>query len=182
MRWEFTDRNPIKGLTRGAGVRQSSKRVSVPDILEVSEMQDILERLLPRDRTLVLLSMATGLRRGELAGLKWQDIDFANLQIDVQRYVVNQVVGRCKTEAAQKPVPIDEYTMGDLLSWFRETRFENQRIGSLLRTAAGPGRNAGNSRSGCQPSCATTSSLLCGILVFKSESAGTHSDAPTRLS
>jgi integrase len=123
MRWEFTDRNPIKGLTRGAGVRQSSKRVSVPDILEVSEMQDILERLLPRDRTLVLLSMVTGLRRGELAGLKWQDVDFANLQIDVQRSIVNQVVGRCKTEASQKPVPIDEYTMGDLLSWFRETPF-----------------------------------------------------------
>lgn len=89
MRWEFTDRNPIKGLTRGAGVRQSSKRVSVPDILEISEMQDILERLLPRDRTLALLSMVTGLRRGELDGLKWQDVDFQQLQIDVQRSVVN---------------------------------------------------------------------------------------------
>ena len=123
MRWEFTDRNPIKGLTRGAGVRQSSKRVSVPDILEVSEMQDILAELLARDRTLVLLCMVTGLRRGELAGLKWQDIDFQNLQIDVQRSIVSQVVGRCKTEASQKPVPIDEYTMGDLLAWFRETPF-----------------------------------------------------------
>ena len=123
MRWEFTDRNPIKGLTRGAGVRQSSKRVSVPDILDISEMQGILAELLPRDRTLVLLSMVTGLRRGELTGLKWQDIDFENLQIDVQRSVVDQVVGRCKTEASQKPVPIDEYTMGDLLTWFRETPF-----------------------------------------------------------
>lgn len=45
------------------------------------------------------------------------------LQIDVQRSVVDQVVGRCKTEASQKPVPIDEYTMGDLLTWFRETPF-----------------------------------------------------------
>jgi integrase len=123
MRWEFTDRNPIKGLTRGAGVRQSSKRVSIPDILEVSEMQEILAGLQPRDRTLVLLSMVTGLRRSELAGLKWQDIDFQNLQIDVQRSIVSQVVGRCKTEASQKPVPIDEYTMGDLLAWFRETPF-----------------------------------------------------------
>ena len=123
MRWEFTDRNPIKGLTRGAGVRQSSKRVSIPDILEVSEMQDILAELLPLDPTLVLLSMVTGLRRGELAGLKWQDIHFQNLQIDVQRSIVSQVVGRCKTEASQKPVPIDEYTMGDLLAWFRETPF-----------------------------------------------------------
>ena len=57
-------------------------------------MQDVLAQLLSRDRTLVLLSMVTGLCRGELAGLKWQDIDFANLQIYVQRSVVDQVVGR----------------------------------------------------------------------------------------
>ena len=45
-------------------------------------MQGILAELLPRDRTLVLLSMVTGLRRGERTGLKWQDIDFENLQIE----------------------------------------------------------------------------------------------------
>ncbi len=123
MRWEFTDRNPIKGPARGAGVRQSSKRVSVPDILEVSEMQSILAELQDRDRTLVLLSMVTGLRRGELAGLKWRDIRFEELEIDVQRSVVDQVVGNCKTEASQKPVPIDEYTMENLLAWYRETQY-----------------------------------------------------------
>ena len=143
MRWEFTDRNPIKGLTRGAGVRQSSKRVSVPDILDISEMQDILAELLPRDRTLVLLSMVTGLRRGELAGLKWQDIDFENLQIDVQRSVVDQVVGRCKTEASQKPVPIDEYTMGDLLTWFRETPFREPEDWVFATNSSRAGKKRG---------------------------------------
>ena len=143
MRWEFTDRNPIKGLTRGAGVRQSSKRVSVPDILEVSEMQDILEELLPRDRILVLLSMVTGLRRGELAGLKWQDVDSQRLQIDVQRSVVNQVVGRCKTEASQKPVPIDEYTMSDLLGWFRETLFREPEDWVFATNSSRAGKNRG---------------------------------------
>jgi len=143
MRWEFTDRNPIKGLTRGAGVRQSSKRVSVPDILEVSEMQDILAELLQRDRTLVLLSMVTGLRRGELAGLKWQDIDFQNLQIDVQRSVVSQVVGRCKTEASQKPVPIDEYTMSDLLAWFRETPFREPEDWVFATNSSRAGKKRG---------------------------------------
>ena len=143
MRWEFTDRNPIKGLTRGAGVRQSSKRVSVPDILEVSEMQDILAELLPRDRTLVLLSMVTGLRRGELAGLKWQDIDFQMLQIDVQRSVVSQVVGRCKTEASQKPVPIDEYTMDDLLTWHRETPYREPEDWVFATNSSRAGKKRG---------------------------------------
>jgi len=69
--------------------------------------------------------MVTGLRRGELAGLKWQDVRFDELEIDVQRSVVDQVVGKCKTEASQKPVPIDEYTMANLMTWFRETPFKN---------------------------------------------------------
>jgi len=48
---------------------------------------------------LVFLDMASGLRRGELAGVKWHDFDFAALDIEVQRSAVNQIVGQCKTEA-----------------------------------------------------------------------------------
>jgi integrase len=116
IRWEFTDRNPIRGAVRGSGVRQGSKRERIPDILEVAELRAIVAELQLRERVLLFLDMATGLRRGELAGLKWQDLDFEKLQIDVHRSVVNQVVGRCKTEASQRPVPIDEYTAQDLLS------------------------------------------------------------------
>lgn len=125
IRWEFTDRNPIRGLTRGSGVRQSSKREKVPDILEVAEMQAIVAELQLRERVLLFLDMTTGLRRGELAGLKWQDIDFENMQIDVNRSVVSQVVGRCKTEASQKPVPMDGCTAQLLQSWLQATPYRN---------------------------------------------------------
>jgi len=123
IRWDFTDRNPITGPNKGAGVRQSSKRVSIPDILEVSEMRAIVAKLQLRERVLLFLAMVTGLRRGELTGIPWGDIDFANLLIDVRRSVVDQVVGRCKTEASQKPVPIDEFTAQDLLAWYRVTSY-----------------------------------------------------------
>jgi integrase len=123
IRWDFTDRNPISGPNKGAGVRQSSKRVSIPDILEVSEIRAIVTKLQLRERVLLFLAMVTGLRRGELTGIQWGDIDFANLLIDVRRSVVDQVVGRCKTEASQKPVPIDEFTAQDLLAWYRVTSY-----------------------------------------------------------
>lgn len=123
IRWEFSDRNPIAGPVKGSGVRQSSKRQRIPDILEISEMRAIVAKLQLRERVLLFLDMATGLRRGELAGLQWGDIDFENLQIDVNRSVVSQVVGRCKTEAFQRPVPIDEYTARDLLAWYRFTPY-----------------------------------------------------------
>lgn len=125
IRWGFTDRNPISGPNKGAGVRQSSKRQRIPDVLEVSEMQAILPELSVRERALVSLDMVSGLRRGELAGLKWRDIDFQVLEIDVSRSLVDQVVGKCKTEASQKPVPLDEYTAQDLLAWYRVTPYRD---------------------------------------------------------
>jgi integrase len=125
IRWGFTDRNPISGPVKGSGVRQGSKRLSIPDILEVSEMQAIITELQLRERVLLFLDMVTGLRRGELAGLRWSDIDFKELQINVTRSVVDQVVGRCKTESSGKPVPVDENTAEDLREWYRHTPYRS---------------------------------------------------------
>ncbi len=57
---------------------------------DVREFQALLEKLQPRERPMLWVSMTTGLRRGELAGLKWRDVDFEKLTIDVLRSVVDQ--------------------------------------------------------------------------------------------
>src|SRR5271157_707639 len=110
IRWEFTDRNPITGPTKRSGVRVSAKRERTPDILDVQEMQ--------------LLDMPSGLRRGELAGLKWEDFDFKNLHVSVTRSLVDQHVGPVKTEASRKLMPIDEYVAHDLLAWYAVTPYK----------------------------------------------------------
>lgn len=109
--WLPQNANPI------SKVRQSAKRERIPDVLEVSEFQALLQELSFRERTLVALDGITGLRRGELIGLKWSDIDFEKLQINVTRSVVHQVVGNCKTEASQKPVPLEASVAEDLWLW-----------------------------------------------------------------
>ena len=53
--------------------------------------------------------MTLGLRRGELAGLRWEDIRFEELTVMAQRSVVDQVVGKVKTEASKRPIPIDPF-------------------------------------------------------------------------
>ena len=123
IRWGFIEFNPISGPVRGSGVRQSSKRQRVPDILEVEEIQTIVTNLELRERVLVFLDMASGLRKGELAGVKWMDFDFEALDAQIQRSIVDQVVGRCKTEASQKRIPLDPYTAADLLAWYEVTPY-----------------------------------------------------------
>jgi integrase len=87
-------------------------------------MRSILADLAVRERALVSVDMITGIRRSELAGLKWKDIDFAKLLINIVRSVVDQRTGKCKTEASAKPIPIDEYSAADLLAWYRLTRYK----------------------------------------------------------
>jgi integrase len=117
MRYEWTDRNPIKL------VRQSAKREKVPDVLELAELQLLLSKLSVRERTLALLDAATGLRVSELLALRWQDVDFEDLELNVTRSIWHQVVGDCKTEASAKPVPLDGYMAEDLLQWRKKSPY-----------------------------------------------------------
>jgi integrase len=100
-------------------VRQSGKRMSIPDILEVHELRDLFNELPHRDRAMALLDTVTGLRRSELIGLKWSDVDFEKLELSVTRSVYRQRVGRCKTEISKKPVPLDPWVAEELLTWRR---------------------------------------------------------------
>lgn len=98
-RYELYDHNPIHL------VRQSAKRKQTPSLLTPAEIKALIDTLGLRERTLVLLATSTGLRQSELFALKWGDIDFAGGTMSVTRSIVYGVVGRCKTESSQKPVP-----------------------------------------------------------------------------
>jgi integrase len=120
MRYEWTDKNPIKL------VRQSAKRERVPDVLELAELRLLLTKLDTRERTLVLLAAATGLRVSELLGIRWVDVDFDNLELRVTRSIWHQKIGDCKTEASAKPVPLDGYMAEDLLQWRNKSPYPTQ--------------------------------------------------------
>jgi integrase len=143
IRWEFTDKNPITGPVRGSGVRQSSKRERIPDLLEVEEFQRLQAELRVRERILVWLDMTSGLRRGELAGLRWEDVRFPDLTIMARRSVVDQVVGSVKTEASKRPIPIDAYIAEDLLSWYRTTKYNRPEDYVFATDASRAGKKRG---------------------------------------
>ena len=117
IRHQLYSHNPIRL------VRQSAKRRKIPVVLSAGEVQQLLDALALRERTLVLLDVGTGLRMSELFGLKWKDVDFDANEISVVRSIVMQVTGPCKTESSQKPIPLDPYLAEALQAWLEHVRY-----------------------------------------------------------
>jgi integrase len=119
IRYEWAAKNPI------TGVRTSAKRLRTPDILTAEEFQALLLELPQRERVMVLLAGSTGLRRGELIGLRWHDIDLPLRQANVKRSVWRNVQGDTKTEASRKPVPLPALVIEELKQWWSVTLYRS---------------------------------------------------------
>jgi integrase len=113
--WLNDGENPI------FAVRQSTKRERVTEPLEAWEFRALMLKLPQKMRVIGIVAATTGLRISEVLGLKWMDIDWKTLQMNVTRSVVDGIIGKCKTETSRKPVPIDSFTAAELAAWKKET-------------------------------------------------------------
>lgn len=113
IRYEWLE----QGRNRITLVRQSAQRRFIPAVLEPSEIQSLLSALESPFRVMVLLGVTTGLRRSELFALKWKDIDFYNLSVDIKRSIFQGVVGHCKNATSRQQVPLSLDVAADLWLW-----------------------------------------------------------------
>ena len=117
MRYEWATVNPIRL------VRQSALPSQEQIVLEAVEIGALLQELRDPFYTLILLASTTGLRRGELFGLKWEDISFEESEIRIVRSVVDQVEGPPKTLASRRPVPMSKALAESCKAWKKQTSF-----------------------------------------------------------
>lgn len=118
MRYGWADRNPIRE------VRQSAKRLQEPEVLTPEEVTALLDELPEPARTVTLIAATTGMRRGELFGLKWEDVDFADQKIRIIRSIVDQVEGEPKTLGSKRPLPIPEQVAASLIAWREKAEYK----------------------------------------------------------
>ena len=99
-----------------------SKRLTIPskgkkvrDALKPEQLKAIIEAIPtlddPDERRMLSLFVFTGMRRGEVLGLRWEDIDFKKKLIHVERnitYAHNQPeIGSTKTNSGKRSIPLD---------------------------------------------------------------------------
>ena len=72
---------------------------------------------------MVLLDFGTGLRRGKLRGVRWEDICFDDKVLIPKRSIVKQRIGKVKTEASKKSTSLEDALIEELLAWRQETPY-----------------------------------------------------------
>jgi integrase len=92
-----------------------------------------LAELQVRERAMVLLAGATGLRRSEMFALRWSDINFVTLEVAVVRNCVRNRFGNVKTLASGKPVPLPESVRDALLEWRKQSLYRADFLFPSLR-------------------------------------------------
>ncbi|RKH64287.1 tyrosine-type recombinase/integrase [Corallococcus aberystwythensis] len=90
----------LLALAQEQGVLQHVPRVKLfktakPafDFLSFEETERLIDAAEPEWRTLILLSLKTGLRHGELIGLQWGDLDLPRGKLQVRRSIWQGVTG-----------------------------------------------------------------------------------------
>jgi len=102
--------------------KTEKKQTDVLNSSERKRLENYLLHNLSNTNTAVLLCLFTGLRIGELCGLKWGDIDFDNGTLTVSRTVqrINKhgksevVIGSPKSKSSVRVVPIPEFVLAIL--------------------------------------------------------------------
>jgi integrase len=62
-------------------------------------------------RTMFLIGVTTGMRVGEILGLRWQDVDFANQQIRIAQNCYRGCMGSPKTKGSRRTIPLPPHAL-----------------------------------------------------------------------
>ncbi|MCD2198066.1 site-specific integrase [Actinomycetospora endophytica] len=115
IRDELIMRNVAKLVVVPTPKYKRGKGLTVPEVRTL-----LKEAKASRLHALYVVAATLGLRRGELLGLRWSDIDVEARTVDiaqtVQRVGGELLIGAVKTDASEAPLPLPKMTMRALLA------------------------------------------------------------------
>lgn len=100
---DITSKNPTRGLAMPGVSGSRRERFATPQ-----EVRALLAALDPRDRALWATAAFAGLRRGELMGLRWSDVDLdaGTIRVEQAYSPLAKRMGPPKTKAGRRTVQI----------------------------------------------------------------------------
>ncbi|GIP25450.1 site-specific integrase [Paenibacillus sp. J23TS9] len=113
QRKEQIAKNPFDLLDKGSRPRAGKSKVDYWTKEEVKQFFSVLNH---RHRILFVLAIYTGMRRGEILGLRFKDIDFENSQIRIRQTLKprGRVKEGGKNENAERSITISKFVQKEL--------------------------------------------------------------------
>jgi integrase len=116
--------NPVALVEKPRGRRNLDIR-----FLDVQELEALLAATPTDDRglterVLYLTAAMTGLRRGELLALRWQDIDWSAGVVRVRRNYTRGQFGSPKSRRSSRAVPLAQRVRDELRTHYERSRFQ----------------------------------------------------------
>ena len=134
--WGYITDNPARG-TKVPSLEDTRERLA----LTAQQVCALLRELVEPYRTMVLLAVLSGLRRGEIFGLRWKYVDFESGVITVAESNYLGQSGPPKTRASRRVVYVDQ-TVLDALRGVRPEDY--QPDGLVFPSAQGTALNPSN--------------------------------------
>ena len=100
--WNFyAGENPASGV-----ILPEKRPVREKHVLDHSQIQNLLSALREPCRTMVLLGLLTGMRVGEILGLRWQDVDLMACQLRIRQTICRGAINTPKTKGSWRLLPL----------------------------------------------------------------------------
>ena len=134
--------NPLDKVSFGLSSEVSDKAPFIqPETIQKIVSTGIKSESL-RDQTAILLSLASGLRQGELRALTWDAINFEDHEIRVYQAIKHGThkAGKTKSKRGNRIIPIDEATIAKLKVWKLQSKFR----GLIFPTSVGTPQKKNN--------------------------------------
>jgi len=121
VRHNYIDHNPV---------RDAERPKDQSEVIETDEQDELIQILIPEQinaflnaeedqkyNTLFMLAIMSGVRQGELFGLKWTDVDWFNNQIHIQRTFNESAWYKPKSKASKRKIDLGATMMAELKKW-----------------------------------------------------------------
>ena len=133
VKWKRIKYNPVTDADPPAVKKEEMK------IWSYDEINTFLEHCEGERHYLTFfLAIYTGMRRGEILGIKWSDIDLVNKTIHVQRslaYISKKgyILTSTKTKNSNRIVPISEMVVKVLMNYRTQQEMHKAQLGELYQ-------------------------------------------------
>ncbi len=127
VQWQIIENNPAEKVKPP---KATKKRIEFYDDIQTAKMLALLDGVELKWKTIVYVALFTGMRKGEIMGLEWQDIDFEKGIINIERtsqYVsgIGVITKEPKNETSKRVISAPQ-TLLQLLKQYKTCQTEQR--------------------------------------------------------